>query len=110
MIGTLITKWWAGRKNWNDSFFIALAVNFLLFIIILIISFLFLIISFLFADFLIGSLIGFIIDCILGGFIVSKLYKLEFKESLSFTIWLLIVEIILSYAFLGIFISLSYFY
>ena len=103
MIGTLITKWWAGRKNWNDSFFIALAVNFLLFIIILIISF-------LFADFLIGSLIGFIIDCILGGFIVSKLYKLEFKESLSFTIWLLIVEIILSYAFLGIFISLSYFY
>ncbi len=101
MIGTLITKWWAGRKNWNDSFFIALAVNFLLFIIILIISF-------LFASFLIGSWIGFIIDCILGGFIVSKLYKLEFIESLSFTIWLLIVEIILSYAFLGILISLSY--
>ena len=101
MIGTLITKWWAGRKNWNDSFFIALSVNFLLFIIILIILV-------LFADFLIGSLIGFIIDCILGGFIVSKLYKLEFIESLSFTIWLLIVEIILSYAFLGILILLSY--
>ncbi len=85
------------------GFFIALAVNFPWVIIILIISF-------LFAGFLIGSLIGFIIDSILGGFIVLKLYKREFTESLSFAIWLLIAEIILSYAFLGILISLSYLY
>ena len=92
IIGTWVTIWWCKKKKWNKPPFYALIVNIIWISVIIILNFIF--------SFLYGALISYIIDSILGGFIISTLYKQDFLESLKFTSRLLLGEIILSFIIL----------
>jgi len=89
IIGTGVTIWWGKKKKWNKPSFYALIVNIIWISVIIILNFIF--------SFLYGALISYIIDSILGAFIISTLYKQDFLESLKFTSRLLLGVIILSF-------------
>lgn len=88
-IGIPITKWYAGKKDWDDSSKQAVIVNLFWVIvdIVLIVVFAFTIGTSLLSDLLVIA-----IDLILGAVIVSKMYDKEFGESFVFV---LVVQIIL---------------
>ncbi|MFX0061895.1 MAG: hypothetical protein ACFFC7_06875 [Candidatus Hermodarchaeota archaeon] len=87
-IGVIITKWYAGTKEWNDSWSTAIIVNLLWFVIsgislviMSIVIFSFGISSFYYWLF---GIICLIIYLILTAFVVMKLHDKEFVESLIF--------------------------
>ena len=88
LFGTIITKWLAGTKDWNDSLGTAFIVNILWLIVDIIISL-------AFPGDLLFLLIGLIINLILGAIIVSALYKKNFGESFLFVIVVLILKFII---------------
>ena len=88
LFDTIITRWLARTKDWNDSFGTAFIVNLLWFIVDIIINL-------AFPGNLLLIIIGFIINLILGAIIVSALYKKDFGESFLFVIAVLIVKFII---------------
>ena len=89
IIGTWVIIWWCKKKKWNKPSYYALIVNIIWISVIIILNFIF--------SFLYGLLISYIIDSILGAFIISTLYKQDLLLSLKFTSRLLLGEIILSF-------------
>jgi hypothetical protein len=78
-IGVFITKWWAGRKGWDDSLKPALILN--LFWLVINIA----------LGWLLYGIIALIINIIVGGLIAAKLYKKENGESIIFCLVVLII-------------------
>ena len=90
LIGVVITRLWARKKDWDDCFKTTLIVNLLWFVVSLIVSLVF---AFGLSGYdWLSSLISLIINLIIGAIIVSKLYDKEFGESLIFVI---VIQIIL---------------
>ncbi len=111
-IGVIITKWYAGTKDWNDSWGTAISLNLLWVVIDFVGSLLnintilgFEIFSFYYWLF---SIIVLIIYVILNAFIVMKVYDKEFVESLIFffAVFLIIsLVIIVGFFFLAFIIG-----
>ncbi|MFX1350178.1 MAG: hypothetical protein ACFE92_16035 [Promethearchaeota archaeon] len=91
LIGVFVTKWYAGRKGWDETFKTALIVNLVWFVLGIIISLIF---SFAMPGLQswIIDIIELIINIIIGAIVVMKIYNKEFGESLLFVI---VIQIIL---------------
>ena len=109
IIGILITKWLAGRRDWSDSWGKAVIVNIVWVIVLIAVS---IGLFFLALDPLISYVLAFLINLIIGGFIVSKIYDQSFLSSVGFVIIVLILLFIIMIivtiivAFLVIFIMI----
>jgi len=89
IIGTYVTRWYAKKKNWDDSLSKAFIVNIIWLITGIPIS---LLIDYLFgADYLFG-LIELVLAIIIGAIVVKIVYKKEYGESIVFVI---VVQIVL---------------
>ncbi len=103
LIGTFITKLYAGKKGWDKSIGSAAKLNLIWFVINLATG---LIVTYVLgSNVYIGYVVELIIDIILGGMIASKLYKKKVSESFRFVIAVLIIQVILA-IIMGLFISL----
>lgn len=112
IIGTLLTRWWAKKQNWNDSLSLAIIISLILLAIIGIVlgitAFLFL--GLQSTEFLISLCVAFIINSIIGALIFSYLYDLDFVESLRFIIWQQIAVIAFIFIIMGILGGILYYF
>lgn len=92
LIGVVVTRWWASKKEWDDPLKTALIINGIWFIIGLIFN---IALSFVLTAY-ITSIIVIIIDILLGAVVVSKFYKKKFGKSLIFVIVIQIILFIIS--------------
>lgn len=111
IIGTIITKWLASKKNWDSSLKVAFLVNLPWILLSLIISILeTFYIRVIYMDFpfitvnmhiivIVNLLIAFVINTILSTLLVHRLYRKELNNSLFFVTRLLIILYILMYIF-----------
>lgn len=83
IIGVIVTKWWAGRKDWSTEWKPALILN--LFWLVINIA----------LGWLLWGIIALIINIIVGGWIATKLYEKELKESIIFVIVIIIILFII---------------
>ncbi|MBD3352963.1 MAG: hypothetical protein GF364_15885 [Candidatus Lokiarchaeota archaeon] len=84
LIGTLIIKWYAGRKGWDKSFGKAAIVNLFWVIIDLVLVFVFP-----------NLLLNLILNILIGAIVVSKVYNKDFGESIIFVIIVYIIIFVL---------------
>ncbi len=104
VLGVIVTKWFAKKKGFEDEYKPAIKVNLVWFVIGLSIG---IVTTFVIpeADWL-SSLIGGIINIIVGIFIVKLFYKMESSKSLIFVIEvqliLLALAVILGFIFASI--------
>ncbi|MFX1250900.1 MAG: hypothetical protein ACFFCZ_04715 [Promethearchaeota archaeon] len=92
LVSTVVTRWYAVRKGWSDSWVSALIINVLWLIIDLVLVV-------FFGEDLLFNLLGMIIEIILGAIVVMFLYQKEFVESLIFVIVIVIIIFILAMIF-----------
>jgi hypothetical protein len=83
IIGVLVTRWWAGRKDWSIEWKPALILNLFWLVINIALGWLW------------WGIIALIVNIILGGWIASKLYEKEFKESIIFVLVVIIILFII---------------
>lgn len=89
IVGTYVTRWYAKKKEWDDSLSTAFIVNIIWLITGIPIS---LLVEYLFgAGFLFG-LLELVLAIIIGAIVVKIVYKKEFGESIIFVI---VVQIVL---------------
>ena len=92
MVGVVITRWWAIKEGWNDSYKSSIFLNSFWLIINLLIS-----INLIFITYgiFIATICTFIINLFIGAFLTSKIYKKKYKKSLIFIFSILIVLLII---------------
>jgi len=79
IIGVIVTRWWAGRKEWSKDWRNALLLNLFWLVINIALGWFW------------WGIIALIINIIVGGWIASKLYEKELKESLIFVLVVIII-------------------
>ena len=79
IIGVIVTRWWAGRKDWSKEWKPALILNLFWLVINIALGWLW------------WGIIALIVNIILGGWIATKLYEKELKESIIFVIVIIII-------------------
>ena len=88
ILGTLITRWWAIKYGWDNSYKSSINLN----LCWLIIDLLFSITSiFVVNSFFIAVICALIINILIGTLITSKIYEQKYKKSLIFISFILIV-------------------
>lgn len=92
ILGIIITRWWAIKEGWNDTYKLATRLN-LFWLICNLIVFIALI-PVVYGEF-IAALISFIVNLIVGAIITSKIYEKNFKESLAFVLFIVIILMII---------------
>lgn len=88
ILGVVVMRWYADKKDWKDEWGPAIIVNLLWLIINLVIGF-------VFPSDLIWSIVGFLLNIILGIIVVMQVYDKGFGASLFFALVVLIIEFIL---------------
>jgi hypothetical protein len=83
IIGVIVTRWWAGRKEWSKELKSALLLNLFWLVINIALGWLW------------WGIIALIINIIVGGWLASKLYEKELKESIIFVIVVIIILFII---------------
>ena len=92
ILGIVITKWLAGKKDWSDSWGPAILVNIVWLIVIIGVS---VALSYANLDQWVSTILSLVINLILGAIIVAKVYDKGFGSSLLFVIIILIILFIL---------------
>ena len=88
ILGALITRWWAIKYGWDDSYKSSIHFNSFWLIIDLLFSITFMTIV---NGFFIAVICAFIINILIGTLIASKIYEQKYKKSLIFISFILIV-------------------
>ena len=92
VLGVIITRWWAIKENWNDTFKPSIRLNSLWLIINLMVFILFIPIRY---GLFIAAITSFLVNLLIGAFITSKFYEKNFKESLNFVFFIVIMLFII---------------
>jgi len=92
LLGIIITRWLASKKDWSDSWGKAFIVNLVWLIVLIVVG---VGLSFVALDPLISYVLALIINLIVGAIIVAKIYDKGFVSSLIFVIIVLIILFII---------------
>ncbi len=92
VLGIIITRWWAIKENWNDTYKPSIRLNSLWLISNLLLFILF--IPMIYGLF-IGALTSFLVNISIGAFFTSKFYGKKVKESLIFVFFIVIMLFII---------------
>jgi len=92
VIGIIITRWWAIKEGWNDTYNPSIRLN--LFWLACNLVFFIILIQVIYGLF-IAILISYLINIIIGGLITAKLYEKKFKESLIFVLFIVLILFII---------------
>jgi hypothetical protein len=85
VVGVIITKLWAGKKEWDDSWKTSILIN------------LFWLIVMLAVGWLLYGVVALVINIVVGAYVASKLYEQDMKPSLIFVIIIMFIIYILSW-------------
>ena len=94
ILGIIITRWWAIKEDWNDTYKLATRLNLFWLISNLV---LFIALIPVVYGLLIAALTSFLINIIVGALVTSKLYEKNFKESLIFVLFIIIILFIMRF-------------
>ena len=92
ILGIIITRWWAIKEDWNDTYKLATRLNLFWLISNLV---LFIALIPVVYGILIAALTSFLINIIVGALVTSKLYEKNFKESLILVLFIIIILFIM---------------
>lgn len=91
LFGVVITRWWAIKEGWNESYNSSISLNSFWLIINLSISIILMSVPY---GIFIATICEFIINLFIGALITSKIYKKNYKKSFIFIFFLLIALLI----------------
>jgi len=92
VLGIIITRWWAIKENWNDTYKPSIRLNLFWLISNLVLSISLIPIVY---GLFIAALVSFLVNIIVGALFTSKSYEKNYKESLVFVLFLVIILIII---------------
>ncbi|TFG28864.1 MAG: hypothetical protein EU532_04320 [Promethearchaeota archaeon] len=88
LLGTLITRWWAIKYGWNDSYKSSIHLNSFWLIIDLFFSIIFI---FVVNGIFLAVICAFVTNILIGTLIASRIYEQKYKKSLIFISFIFIV-------------------
>ena len=92
VLGIIITRWWAIKENWNDTYKPSIRLNLFWLISNLV---LFIALIPVVYGLFIAALISFLVNIFVGALVTSKFYEKKYKESLIFVVFIVINLIII---------------
>ena len=92
VFGIIITRWWAIKENWNDTYKPSIRLNLFWLISNLV---LFVALIPVVYGLFIAALISFLVNIFVGALVTSKFYEKKYKESLIFVFFIVIILMII---------------
>lgn len=101
-MGSILLMFWAMKKELNKPFFYSFPIILIMLIILVLMDY--------FVVFPFDTIISYFISSIIGAFLISKFYELDFMASLRFSSWFVFGIFILFYFILvGVGLILGWF-
>ncbi len=102
LMGSILLMFWAKKKELNKPFFYSFPIILIMLIILVLMDY--------FVVFPFDTIISYFISSIIGAFLISKFYELDFMASLRFSSWFVFGIFILFYFILvGVGLILGWF-
>ncbi len=79
LMGSLLLMFWAEKKELNKPFFYSFPIILIVLLILVLMDY--------FVEFPFDTIISYFISSIIGAFLISKFYELDFLTSLKFSSW-----------------------